>query len=333
MTSTTLPRASDSVVDPPLATGRSRKRRAELIVIVTFLLPALVLIAVYLMWPIVQSIQLSLYSWDGVNPVREFVGLDNWQRLLADSVFWLAFRNNVTLIVLSLAVQLPIAMVLAVVLDRIGRRLAKVLGVLYFLPLLLSTVAIGVLFRNLYDPTFGLVNNLLELVGLDALAQPWLGQGSTALYAVIAVVCWQYVPFYTVLFSAAIADLSPELHDAARVDGATENQYFLRIALPQLRPVIGVAATLSLIGSLKYFDIVWVMTGGGPVNATELMATYMFRKAFRTNEVGYGAAIASALFLVVLLAALATIAWSARRRRREALTGGAPRRARPEVAA
>jgi raffinose/stachyose/melibiose transport system permease protein len=303
------------------ATGSVKRRRppSEWLVIAAFLFPALALIGLYLIYPIVQSVQLSFFSWDGVHPVREFIGLDNWQRLASDGVFWQAFRNNVVLVFASIGLQLPIAMALAVVLDRLGRRLARVLRVLYFVPLLLSTVAIGVLFRSVYDGTFGLLNGMLELIGLDALTQQWLGQQSTALAAVIFVVVWQWVPFYMILFGAALADLPGDLQDAARVDGATENEYFFRVALPQLRPIIGVGVVLSLIGSLKYFDVVWVMTGGGPVHATELMATYMFTKSFRTNEVGYGATIASALFLAVLIASLATIAWSAHRRRTEAL--------------
>ncbi|MTV25648.1 sugar ABC transporter permease [Nitriliruptoraceae bacterium ZYF776] len=282
-----------------------------------FLAPALLLMGVYLLWPIAQSLQLSLFRWDGVAADPTFIGGANWRRLLGDDVFWLAFRNNLVLVVVSLAVQLPIAMALAVLLDRVGRRLARALRLVWFVPLLLSTVAVGVLFRSIYDNNFGLLNAALELVGLDALTRPWLGDPGTALPAVIMVVVWQFVPFYMLLFAAGLADLPGDLRDAARVDGATENQFFWRVALPNLKPLVGIAAVLSLIGALKYFDIVWVMTGGGPVHRTELMATYMFTRAFRANEVGYGATIASALFLSVLVASLATTWWTARRRRRE----------------
>ncbi len=310
----TAPRAAARATT---ATGR-RERRRERLFLALFLAPALALIAIFLIYPILQSVQLSLYRWDGVNPVRTWVGFGNWQRLVSDEVFWLAFRNNVLLIVASLLIQLPIAMGLAVVLDRVGRILGRILRVLYFLPLLLSTVAVGILFRNLYDPSFGMVNAVLRAVGLDAWAQPWLGQAETALPAVIVVVIWQFVPFYVILFAAGLADLPDDLRDAAFVDGASETQYFFRVALPQMKALVGIAAVLQLIGSLKYFDVVWVMTGGGPVNSSELMATYMFAKAFRTNEVGYGATIAAALFLTVLVASLATTLWAGRRRRLEA---------------
>lgn len=309
--------AADVVSGSAHAVASRRQRRSDSLVRAMFLLPAFALIGVFLLYPIARSIQLSFFQWDGIAPDRLFVGTGNWRRLVADEVFWLAFRNNIVLIVTSILIQLPIAMGLAVVLDRIGRMLSRTLRVLYFLPLLLSTVAVGILFRNIYDPTFGLLNSTLELLGLGQLAQPWLGQPSTALPAVIAVVIWQFVPFYMILFAAGLADLSEELRDAARVDGATERQYFFRIALPQLKPLIGISMVLSLIGALKYFDVVWVMTRGGPVNATELMATYMFTKSFRTNEVGYGATIASALFLTVLIASLVTTLIAARRRRLE----------------
>jgi raffinose/stachyose/melibiose transport system permease protein len=311
----TPPHATDEQEPATDGARRPGRGRSDWPVIVLFLVPAMVVIAVYLIWPIAQSIQLSFFRWDGISPARDFVGLANWQRLVADSVFWQSLRNNIVLVIASIGIQLPIAMALAVILDRVGRRLARFLRVLYFVPLLLSTVAIGVLFRNIYDGNFGLLNASLELVGMGGLTQHWLGQTSTALPAVIAVVVWQFVPFYMILFGAALADLPEGLHDAASVDGATENQYFFRVALPQMKPIVGVATVLSLIGSLKYFDVVWVMTRGGPEHATELMATYMFTRSFRTNEVGYGSAIVSALFVTVLLASLISIYLSSRRSR------------------
>ncbi len=196
--------------------------------------------------------------------------------------------------------------------DAGGRRF-RIFKVTYFLPMLMSTIAIGILFKYLYDPYFGLINATLEAVGLKALAQQWLSDPRIALYSVIAVICWQYIPFYMLLFLAALGGIPAELREAALIDGATENKYFWRIALPLMRGTIVTASTLSLIGSLKYFDLIWVMTEGGPVNSTELMATYMYKKAFQSFEVGYGAAIASALFVIVLLSA-GTIFFALQRR-------------------
>ncbi len=281
---------------------RSSLWNENTLTVVLFLLPTLLALGVFVAWPIVDSFRLSLFEWNGVAPVKNWVGTENWSRLLQDGVFWRAVRNNFIIVVLSILIQIPMGMALAVLLDAGGRRF-RIFKVTYFLPMLMSTVAIGILFKYLYDPYFGLINTALEAVGLDFLAQPWLSQRSTALYAVIAVICWQYIPFYMLLLLAALGGIPGELREAALLDGATENQYFWRIVLPLMRGAIITASTLSLIGSLKYFDLIWVMTGGGPVNATELMATYMVKKTFQTFEMGYGATIASALFVIVMAVA------------------------------
>jgi raffinose/stachyose/melibiose transport system permease protein len=270
---------------------------------VLFLLPTFFFLSIFVIWPILESFRLSFYKWNGVDPSMTFLQFENWTRLANDSVFWRAMRNNFIIVILSILIQLPIGLALAVLLDSAGRKF-QFFKVIYFLPLLLSTVAIGILFKYIYDPYFGIINAGLEALGLESWTQSWLSDPRIALYSVIAVICWQYIPFYMVLFLAALAGIPQELREAAAIDGATENTYFFRIAVPLLRGAIVTAATLSLIGSLKYFDLIWVMTEGGPVNATELMATYMYKKAFNSFEMGYGAAIASALFIVVLITAL-----------------------------
>ena len=267
-----------------------------------FLLPTLIAISLFIIWPIIDSFRLSLFKWNGVDPVKLWIGAENWSRLLQDGVFWRAVRNNFVIVLLSILVQVPVGMVLAVLLDSGGKRF-RIFKITYFLPMLMSTVAIGILFKYLYDPYFGLINATLEAVGLKDLTQQWLSEPKIALYSVIAVICWQYIPFYMLLFLAALGGIPAELREAALIDGATENKYFWKIALPLMRGTIITASTLSLIGSLKYFDLIWVMTEGGPVNSTELMATYMVKKTFQSFEVGYGATVASALFIIVMVVA------------------------------
>lgn len=299
----------------PLERTPARKRRVmseTTLTIVIFLLPTLLAMGIFIVWPIVDSFRLSLYKWNGVDPTQTWVALDNWTRLLLDGIFWRAMRNNFVIVILSILVQLPIGMALAVLIDAGGHRY-RIFKLVYFLPLLMSTIAVGILFKYLYDPYFGLINATLEAVGLKTLAQQWLSNPHIALFAVIAVICWQYIPFYMLLFLAALGGIPAELREAALIDGATENKYFWRIALPLMRGTIVTASTLALIGSLKYFDLIWVMTEGGPVNSTELMATYMYKKAFQSFEVGYGAAIASALFVIVLISA-GTIFFTLQRR-------------------
>ncbi len=272
---------------------------------ILFLLPTLIFMGVFVVWPIISSFELSMYRWNGIAPVRDYIGFDNWTRLWNDSIFWQAFRNNMTVVVISILVQMPIAMMLAIMLERASHIFTfKFFRTVYFFPMLMSSVAIGILFKYIYDPSFGVVNTFLTDVGLDDWTRSWLGERDVVLYAVIAVICWQFIPFYMILFQAALSSISEDLRDAARIDGANEAQYYLRIAIPLVRGTIRTAMILSLIGSLKYFDLIWVMTGGGPNNASELMATYMYKRAFPSFEMGYGSTIAAALFIIVMVIAM-----------------------------
>jgi len=278
-----------------------------------FLLPAFAFLIVFVVWPVLYSINLSFYDWNGITASRHFAGLGNWRSLLADEIFWRALRNNVAIVILSIAIQLPIAMGLAVLIHRGGRAL-KIFKVVYYFPMLMSTVAVGVLFKAVYDLQFGAINPMLEAIGLQQLALDWLGDARYSLYSVIAVICWQFIPFYMILFLARLVSIPSELREAAAIDGATGSQYFWRIELPLMRGIVGTAITLSLIGSLKYFDLIWVMTEGGPSHASELMATYMYKQAFSSFRMGYGSAIATAMFTIVMITALAAMAVGQRRR-------------------
>lgn len=283
--------------EPPLKRRRINEYAPTAIV---FLLPTVLLLLVFVVWPILESGRLSFTQWTGLGKSQSYIGFSNWLRLLQDGVFWKALLNNLILAVLSIAVQIPIGLALAVLLDKGGRRF-RIFKLGYFMPLLVSSVAIGFLFKYLYDPNFGLLNAVLNSVGLKALAKSWLGDPNIALYAVLAVICWQFIPFYMLIFQAALASIPSELRDAALIDGATENQFFWRIVLPMLQGTIRTSAVLSLIGSLRYFDLIYVLTGGGPSGSTELMATYMYKQAFASFNFGYGSTVAVALILVVML--------------------------------
>ena len=180
------------------------------------------------------------------------------------------------------------------------------------MPLLLSSVALGVLFKNFYDPNFGPLNAMFDAIGLGGWAQDWLGDTHLALGAVIAVVCWQNIPFYMVLFLAGLSSFPRELGEAARLDGASEKTIFWRIKLPHLQGTIRTGAMLAIVGSLRYFDLIFIMTDGGPEGASELMATYMFRTVFSSFQLGYGSTIASAMFIIVTI--VASLAMRATRR-------------------
>ena len=279
--------------------------------IVVFLVPAVFFLVIFLLYPLISSFQLSLLDWNGLGTGERFVGLDNWVRLAQDTLFWNAVRNNLALAFFSVLFQIPIALLLAVVLDEASKG-SRILKILYFLPLLMSSVALGVVFKNIYDPNFGPINGFLSAIHLDGLVRDWLGDPRLALGSVIVVICWQNIPFYMVLFLAGLSSFPRELGEAARLDGATESTIFWRIKLPFLQGTIRTAITLAIVGSMRYFDLIFIMTDGGPEGSSELMATYMFRTVFSSFQLGYGSTVASAMFLIVTLVAAVTLRFSRR---------------------
>ncbi len=281
--------------------------------ILLFLVPAFVLYAVLVVFPIFQSARYSLYRWDGLGPITKFIGLENYRDILHDPIFWKAFSNNLIVVFVSLATQMPPAIFLAIILT--GRIRGKsLLRTVYFAPQIVSTVAAGYLFYYVYEPTFGLLNSVLRTMGLEGLTRGWLGDPALALYAVLAVISWKYIGFYMVLFMAAIEGIPTELFEAARIDGCTSWQVVRKITLPLLSGTFKTACVLSIVGSIKYFDLIWVMTSGGPANSTELIATYMYKKTFLAWEMGYGSALAFVLFIIAFVLSMTFTRLSARKR-------------------
>jgi raffinose/stachyose/melibiose transport system permease protein len=284
---------------PRQSRSQRRRRRSDTLTILGFLLPALVVYATFVLWPIANTFYFSTLDWKGVGqPIQ--IGLGNFVELLGDRAAWAALRHNMVLIVASLAIQLPIGLALALLL-LVPLRGITVLRAVYFLPQLMSTVAIGILWAFIYNPTFGAVNRVLELVGLGALRQGWLGEPQFALGAIIVTICWQYIPFYMILYRAGLTSIPIEVNEASLVDGASPWGRFRYVTFPLLTGTTRTAILLSVIGSLKYFDLIWIMTGGGPSNATDVLATYMYDLAFTRSRLGYGSAIAVVLFLLALL--------------------------------
>ena len=266
------------------------------VTIFLFLAPALFFFALYVLAPIPVSFFYSLFKWDGIGQ-RSFIGLENWKELIGDPVFWKALKNNVTLVIISLATQLPMGIALALLLTS-RFRWKKLLKTVYVLPYMMSAVAIGMLWRYIYEPTFGLLNMFLEAIGRYDWILDWLGDPKVVLYSVINAVNWQFIPFYMLLFMAALVGIPLELYEAAKIDGASPWKAFWTITLPLLWPTVTNAAVLSLVGSLKYFDLIHVLSGGGPNHASELMATYMYKRSFHHLRMGYGSTIAVALFTI-----------------------------------
>lgn len=278
-----------------------RNRLSTGIAAAIFLAPVLIILVVFIGYPIVDSIKTSLYSWNGISADKTFIGLDNWKTIMQDSIFRSAFKNNMLIVILSICLQLPIGLALATFLD-IGGKKFNFFKVVFFLPMLMSSVAIGYLFKYALDPNTGILATISNWFGGNGFDV--LGDRNLAIFGIIAVICWQFIPFYMVYFLAAYSGLPMDVYEAAIIDGATRNQYFWRIAMPMMRPAIVSATILSMIGSLKYFDLIYVMTGGGPGNATELMATYMYKNAFVTFKMGYGSTVATAMFVLITVFSL-----------------------------
>ena len=256
---------------------------------------------IFIVYPIISTFYISSFDWNGISVNKYFIGLQNWKELIGDSSFWAAFKNNIILMVCSIIIQIPIAIALATFLDAGGRKV-NIFKVVWFLPLLMSSVAIGFLFNYALATNGGIISSISQIIGGGKI--DLLGRAPQALYTVIGVVAWQYTPFYMVYFLAGYSNIDTEIYEATIIDGATRGQYFRHVALPLLVPVIRTACILSLIGSLKYFDLIYVMTGGGPGTATELMATYMYKQSFQHFKMGYGSTVAAGMFILVTSIAL-----------------------------
>lgn len=285
-------------------TNLAKKRsRSTNIAAAVFLFPAIAMILLYMVYPVIDTFLTSRYSWNGISPDRVSVGLDNWLNLLKDSVFWSAFTHNIIVMVFSILLQIPLGLLLATFLDAGGKKF-NLFKVVWFFPYLMSSVAIAFLFNYILATNGGLFSLLATLIAGKRTAVDLLGKNPQALYAVIGVMAWQFTPFYMVYFIAGYSNISPTLYEAAIIDGANRRQYLFKVAIPMLGPIFKTACTMSMIGSLKYFDMIWNMTQGGPAGGTELMATYMYKLSFQQFKMGYGAAVAAGMFLLITIIAL-----------------------------
>ncbi|MCR6095081.1 sugar ABC transporter permease [Salipaludibacillus agaradhaerens] len=266
-------------------------------IIALYTLPALILLLVLIYVPIVLTGYYGLMDWDGIGPMT-FIGLDNYKALIFDNLFWNSAYHSLLLAifsVLSLIIYLAISLVLASQIKG-----ADVFRKIYLIPMLLSSVAIAQLWMRIYHPSNGVMNRFLTSIGIEN-PPLWLSDTSLVLFAIFVPILWQYAGFYIIIYYAALRNIPNELVEAARIDGATPFQIAYKIKLPLISGVIKVTIVLAVIGSLKYFDLIYVMTDGGPNGASEVMASYMYKLAFRTNDFGYGSAIGFFLLILILL--------------------------------
>ncbi|MED1932438.1 sugar ABC transporter permease [Bacillus subtilis] len=269
-----------------------------------FLVPALVfLLFVYI--PIFENVFLSLFQWSSFSPEKTFIGLKNYVELFHDPVFYQALTNNVLYAVISIVCQVFGGLILAAVLeDKLVRKWSPFFRTVFFLPVVISMTVIALLFDFIYNPETGLLNQLLQAIGLDQLTRAWLGDDSTAMLSVIFVSQWQSVGYIAMLYIVSIQKIPDELYEAARLDGAGKIQQFFHITVPQTKEMSFVAVVMTLTGAFTVFNEPYILTGGGPGNASEVLSTFLYKSAFTKDMMGYASAIATVVLIITLALSL-----------------------------
>jgi raffinose/stachyose/melibiose transport system permease protein len=277
-----------------------------------FAAPAALIFLVVLVYPMVYSIYLSLFQWNGVSPTKVFVGFDNYIELFTDNrVFWIAFKNNVIWVLLSVTVPTGIGLALALVLNTGFAGTAFFRSVFYF-PAILSMSIVGLIWSWIYHPTLGLLNQTLHALGWTWLELHWLSNPKIALYSVFVSAAWHNAGLPMLLFLAGLQTIPKECIEAARIDGATRAQIMRFVTIPLLRETTLIVIAITAINSLKVYDIIYVMTYGGPANQTQVLGTWMYFLTYNQNEVGLGTAIAVILFVMTMLFAVPYARYMAR---------------------
>ncbi|MBN1887610.1 MAG: sugar ABC transporter permease [Thermoflexales bacterium] len=284
--------------------NRFGRRASDNMTVWLFLAPATVLFLIFVIYPMGRSIYFSFFNWKGFGPAVDFVGMDNYVRILSDTIFHKAIANGLIIVVFSLTIQLPLSMALAVMVGRDlpGRAIFRMI---FFMPYVISEVIAAIMWMGLYNPMpeRGLFNALLALIpGVKPVA--WLGNPNIVMACIFVVLTWKYFGLHMLLYLAGLQNIPIEIEEAARIDGAGRGQLFTNITLPLLAGPIRTSVYMSVVGSLQQFILVWIMTKGGPVNASETMATYMYRFGFIRFWLGYGCAVAIVMFLICLIFSL-----------------------------
>lgn len=296
--------------------GRKRAFSLDRVTLVLFLAVPLVIYAIWVWGPALATIAISFTRWDNVsNP--QWIGLDNYTRLFQDPLFKQSLINNFIWLVVFITIPTAAGLALAIVLDR-RLKFTRLYQSAIYLPMVLSLPVIGLMFTWFFKPDDGLVNTILGLFSHGNISPGWLADPHLALAAVLTAACWRHVGYVMVLYLAGLKGIDPAMREAALVDGANEWQLFRRVTLPLLKPVTIIVLVITIIESLRAFDLVYVMTNGleGPNHATELLATMMFNAAIHNYELGYGAAVA-VILLLISLAFIITYVWQVMRQEEE----------------
>ncbi len=287
-----------------IAKDKQRQQINNFLLVILFLLPGMIVFFLFLLWPISRSFNLSLYKWNGLGAMTDYIGINNYTTLLSNSIFQSSLIHSFTIMILSLGIQLPLALGLALLVGRgelRGRRLFR--GIL-FIPFVFSEIISAILWLYVLKPVNGLANVAFQAIIPNFQPVSWLADRNIVLIGIFAVITWKYFGFHMILYMAGLQNISKDLEDAARVDGANEASVLRHITLPLLGSTIRLTIFLSVLGSFQQFVIIQVMTLGGPVNASEVIATYLYKYGIQRTNLGYGSAVAVILFGITLIFSL-----------------------------
>jgi len=269
--------------------------------ILLFILPGLILVGLFVYGFTAWTLQVSFTNWRDVGSAGDFVGLDNYIRLFStDRVFKASLVNTLKLTLVFIGVTIPLGLFLAVLLD-LNLKGRQIFRLIFLLPLSFSFVASASMWTWMFSPQIGSINALLRAIGLGSLAQPWITSDKQALFCIAIAYVWQFSGFSTLVYYAGISGVAPEISEAAKIDGASTFQKYMKVIIPMQRPATLTVLMILLMYSLRVFDLVWLMTGGGPGSSSEILSTFMFRTAFNRNRFGYGASVGIVMFVISIL--------------------------------
>jgi raffinose/stachyose/melibiose transport system permease protein len=286
-----------------------------------FLIPGIIAFLIIIIIPFLINVGISFTKWDGINaPI--WIGLSNYQRLIGDSVFWQSFKNNLILLIAMTVIPLIVGLLLATFLfdyitNNFGQRVSSFFRAGFYLPQILPSAVIGIVWAWILDPDWGVVNYVLKAIGFTAWTHDWLGDPSTALLAVMVIMVWFQIGYPVVIFMAALQRVDPELLEAASIDGASWLQKFYYITIHLIQPEILVVILTTTIYTLKIFGQVYVLTRGGPGNATSVPSYYAYKNFFETQQVGYGSTVSLAMAVIIILLTIVFITIQSRQEREE----------------
>jgi raffinose/stachyose/melibiose transport system permease protein len=281
----------------------STLRRQQLRYAILFIAPGLAVYLIFMVYPFLNTIYLSLTNWNGVDPDKDFIGLANYTRMLGDGVALKAFSNNVIWVIIGTIAPVAIGLFQALLVWTSGHG-TLFFRTIFFLPFILPLVVVGLVWQWIYNPLFGIINTALDSVGLEGLSRGWLADPHTALYAVLIAAIWGASGFCFLILHASLQNVDMSTVEASMIDGANWFQRAWNIIIPQIAPQLTMVTTVTLIGGFSVFDLIFVMTGAGPGHASEVLATYTYKAAFQQNEAGYGSALAMLITALSLVSAV-----------------------------